>query len=65
MVVIGLTGRQWSGLVKATETAEELSELEAHTGQTLRDEGTRWALWYDVRAMVHAAQYYRDWADVR
>jgi 2-methylfumaryl-CoA isomerase len=48
IMVIGLTGRQWSGLVKATQTAEALAALEARTGLSLREEGNRWVLRHDI-----------------
>jgi 2-methylfumaryl-CoA isomerase len=44
VMVIGLTRRQWAGLVKTTGTDAEMAALERRTGQKLSDEGVRWAL---------------------
>ncbi len=44
LMVIGLTGRQWSGLVKTTGTEAEMTALARRTGRDLRDEGVRWEL---------------------
>lgn len=52
VMVIGLTGRQWSGLVKATDSANALAVLEARTGLSLRDEGNRWALRHEITAIL-------------
>lgn len=48
IMVIGLTGRQWAGLVKATESAGALAALEARAGLSLRDEGNRWTLRHEI-----------------
>lgn len=42
VMVIGLTGRQWSGLVKATGTQSAMAALERRYGISLQDEGERW-----------------------
>jgi 2-methylfumaryl-CoA isomerase len=42
LMVIGLTDRQWRGLVKVTETGPEIEALERRIGESLRDEGARW-----------------------
>ncbi|QUJ75723.1 CoA transferase [Sulfitobacter albidus] len=65
VMVIGLTGRQWTGLVKVTETADAMAHLESRTGASLRDEGTRWRLrheiteilkpWFALRAITEIA----------
>jgi 2-methylfumaryl-CoA isomerase len=52
VMVIGLTGRQWSGLVKATGTADALAALEVRTGLSLRDEGNRWTLRHQITAIL-------------
>lgn len=52
VMVIGLTGRQWSGLVKTTGTADALAVLEARTGVSLRDEGNRWKLRHQITAIL-------------
>ena len=52
VMVIGLTGRQWSGLVKVTGTADALAVLETRTGLSLRDEGSRWKLRHQITAIL-------------
>lgn len=52
VMVIGLTGRQWSGLIKATQSADALAALETRTGLSLRDEGNRWALRHQITAIL-------------
>ena len=42
VVVIGLTLRQWRGLLKATDKAQEIKSLEQNLGLSLDDEGHRW-----------------------
>src|SRR6056297_1947233 len=42
VMVIGLTDRQWRGLVKVTGTGERMAALEAALGRSLADEGARW-----------------------
>ena len=42
VMVIGLTGRQWSGLVKATGTTAAMAAIEQRYGISLADEGERW-----------------------
>lgn len=44
MMVIGLTARQWAGLVKVTGTGPQMTALAGASGQDLKDEGVRWAL---------------------
>ena len=41
VMVIGLTDRQWRGLLKATDTQDAMSALEARLGVNLAHEGTR------------------------
>jgi len=41
VMVIGLTDRQWAGLVKATGTGEAMALLERRLGESLADEGAR------------------------
>jgi 2-methylfumaryl-CoA isomerase len=41
VMVIGLTDRQWRGLVKATGTQDAMTALEACIGEPLADEGVR------------------------
>jgi 2-methylfumaryl-CoA isomerase len=42
VMVIGLTDRQWRGLVKATDTADQITALEEALGHSLNEEGARW-----------------------
>ena len=42
VVVIGLTLRQWRGLIKATDKAQEMKNLEQKLNLSLDDEGYRW-----------------------
>ena len=42
VMVIGLTARQWKGLVAATGKEEEIAALERQLGLSLDDEGARW-----------------------
>jgi len=55
IMVIGLTERQWKGLVRITETADAMTKLAHHTGQNLNDEGVRWALRH------HITQAFTPW----
>lgn len=52
VMVIGLTGRQWSGIVKATGTAEALDALAKRTGANLKEEGARWHLRHEITAIL-------------
>ncbi len=42
VMVIGLTHRQWRGLVSATGLEEDMAALEGRLGVSLADEGNRW-----------------------
>jgi 2-methylfumaryl-CoA isomerase len=42
VMVIGLTDRQWRGLLKVTGTHEAMAAIEAERGTDLGDEGNRW-----------------------
>ena len=42
VMVIGLTARQWRGLVAATQTQDAITALESALGISLDDEGNRW-----------------------
>ncbi|WP_147126802.1 CoA transferase [Shimia ponticola] len=52
IMVIGLTGRQWSGLVKTTDTKDALDAMAARHGANLRDEGARWELRKQITAVL-------------
>ena len=65
VMVIGLTGRQWSGLVKATGSGEAMEELARQSGRDLRDEGVRWELRHEITAILRpwfAARRVEDFA---
>jgi len=42
VMVIGLTDRQWRGLLNVTGTREEMAALETRLSESLSDEGARW-----------------------
>jgi 2-methylfumaryl-CoA isomerase len=52
VMVIGLTDRQWRGLVKATGTDAAMRALAAQTGADLNDEGNRWRLRHAITAIL-------------
>jgi len=52
VMVIGLTDRQWTGLVKATGTESAMADLAARTGSDLRLEGERWHLRDQITAIL-------------
>ncbi len=66
VMIIGLTSRQWSGIVKATDTAEQFKKLEMENNINLQDESIRWQWrhaiteiiepWFKIRAV-------KDFAD--
>ena len=65
VMAIGLTSRQWRGLVKATGSEAEMAALSARTGRDLNDEGARWELRDEITAILapwFAARTVRDFA---
>lgn len=48
VMVIGLTTRQWRGLIKATGTDEQIAALSARLGVSLDEEGNRWRFRHDI-----------------
>ena len=52
VMVIGLTSRQWRGLVKATGSGDAMAALAARTGRDLNDEGARWELRDEITAIL-------------
>ena len=52
VMVIGLTDRQWRGLVAATGTGKAMEALEQRTGLPLRDEGARFRLRHEITALL-------------
>ena len=51
VMVIGLTHRQWRGLVKTLDMASEVASLEAHLSTSLEDEGNRWRFRHEITAL--------------
>jgi 2-methylfumaryl-CoA isomerase len=52
VMVIGLTERQWAGIVKATGTGEAMEALSRRMGCDLTREGVRWALRDEITAIL-------------
>ena len=52
VMVIGLTARQWSGLVKATNTQDKMAEIEKSKGMSLQEEGNRWKLRHEITKVL-------------
>src|SRR5262245_19281497 len=52
LIVCALTPRQWASLLDATGTREAAQELEANSGEDLRDEGARYRLREEIVAML-------------
>ncbi|WP_373635773.1 CoA transferase [Yoonia sp. SS1-5] len=48
VMVIGLTRRQWDGLVKVTGTQAAMAQIESRHGIDLADEGTRYRFRHDI-----------------
>lgn len=66
VMVIGLTGRQWKGLVAATDSRAAMDALAAAAGRDLNDEGARWDLRHAITAILEpwfAARRLEDFAD--
>jgi 2-methylfumaryl-CoA isomerase len=51
IMVIGLTDRQWRGLVKALGVEQAIADLSARLGLDLRAEGNRWAARHQITAL--------------
>jgi 2-methylfumaryl-CoA isomerase len=52
VMIIGLTDRQWRGIVKATDSAELMQRLAHENNTDLNDEGARWALRHQITALL-------------
>ncbi|WP_407496106.1 CoA transferase [Pseudooceanicola sp. MF1-13] len=79
VMVIGLTDRQWRGLVKATGTGDAMAALERSLGADLSDEGQRWQHrdlitgvlkpWFAARKVSDFAAMFNDrgltWSEFR
>jgi 2-methylfumaryl-CoA isomerase len=51
IMVIGLTDRQWRGLVKVLGMEQAIADLSARLGLDLRAEGNRWAARHQITAL--------------
>ncbi len=66
VMVIGLTGRQWDGLVAITGTGEQMKMLAKRHKRNLDDEGARWELRHEITAILapwFAARRVDEFAD--
>lgn len=52
IMVIGLTDRQWRGLVKITGTGDAMEALSRRLGLDLNEEGNRWHARHDIGAVL-------------
>jgi 2-methylfumaryl-CoA isomerase len=52
VMVIGLTQRQWEGLVKATGTEDQMMLLAKRHKVDMSDEGVRWTLRHEITAIL-------------
>lgn len=52
VVVIGLTDRQWRGILAVTGTAEAMAALAARLGRDLSEEGARWEARAEITALL-------------
>lgn len=64
IMVIGLTNRQWRGLVKVTGTGDAIAALSSATGLDLRDEGNRWRMRAEITAVLAPWFHARTLPDV-
>ncbi len=67
VMVIGLTERQWRGLVKITGTGPQIAALETALGRSLADEGARWQARKAITAVLEpwfAARRVADFAEL-
>lgn len=65
VMVIGLTSRQWRGLIKVTDSAEAIAELETRLGSDLSQEGARWEARHQITEVLQpwfAARKVEDFA---
>ncbi|MGF1474056.1 MAG: CoA transferase [Geminicoccaceae bacterium] len=52
VMVIGLTDRQWRGLIKVTETGDAMTALADRLGVDLGEEGVRWRVRAEITALL-------------
>ena len=70
VIVIGLTLRQWRGLLKAMDKIDEIKKLEEELNVSLDDEGRRWVHrheindifrpWFAKRKIIEFEKYFND-----
>jgi 2-methylfumaryl-CoA isomerase len=66
VMVIGLTARQWSNLLRVTDTKDQMASLAHRLGMDLRDEGARWKARHEITAVLapwFAARKVADFAE--
>ncbi len=66
VMVIGLTARQWKGLVSATGTTDAMARLATRKGRDLMDEAVRWELRHEITEILRpffAARRVDEFAD--
>ena len=66
VMIIGLTSRQWSGIVKATDTAEQFKKLEMENNINLQDESIRWKWRHAITEIIEPwfkTRAVKDFAD--
>ncbi len=64
VMVVGLTDRQWRGLVAATGTGEAMAALGRRLGRDLRREGERWLAREEIAALVEPWFAEREVAEI-
>ena len=52
VMIIGLTARQWAGIVQQTGTRDAMDALQNRTGLDLGEEGNRWTLRAEITAIL-------------
>ncbi|WP_390912250.1 CoA transferase [Pseudosulfitobacter sp. SM2401] len=65
VMIIGLTDRQWRGIVKVTDTKDAMARLAQEHNVNLMNEGVRWRLRHDITAILEpwfAARAVADFA---
>ncbi len=64
LMVVGLTARQWRGLVRVTQTETEMAALGARAGLDLAQEGNRWAARAEITSILRPWFAARDLAQI-
>ena len=63
VMVIGLTDRQWKLIVEATQSGEEMANIEKETGVSLNEESNRWVLRHRISSVLEPWFAQRNLAD--